>query len=257
MIIWVPGARGLLGKAVCRAADYRGHTVIAPPRDQCDVVLWEDVSVHARCARANQHPYDAIINCAGILPGQGYQETILTNALGPHNLARLGIRLVHMSTDCVFSGRKYPTQSGYGLDSRLTPDPVDLYGRSKLAGEPSGDHVVVVRGSFIGFNAGFLGWLLSARGEVPAWERAHWNGTSVDIMAEQLVLQAEGDQTGVVHIASPTEVTKAFMVTYFKEQLHLPIEPVATTEPAIWRVLWPDIEVPPVEDVLQSLADAV
>jgi dTDP-4-dehydrorhamnose reductase len=158
-----------------------------------------------------------------------------------------------MSTDCVFSGRKYPTSNGYGLDSGLTPDPIDLYGRTKLAGEPSGDHVLVVRGSFIGEGAGFLGWLLSAKGQVDAWERAHWNGTSVDIMAEQLVILAEGRRTGVVHVASPTEVTKAFMITYLQEQLDLPIEPVAVAEPAIWRVLWPDIEVPPVEDMLHWL----
>jgi dTDP-4-dehydrorhamnose reductase len=196
---------------------------------------------------------DAIINCAGVLPGRPYRETVLTNALGPHNLARFGIRLIHMSTDCVFSGRKYPTQNGYGLDSGLTPDPTDLYGRTKLAGEPSGDHVLVVRGSFIGEGAGFLGWLLSAKGQVDAWERAHWNGTSVAIMAEQLVILAEGRRTGIAHVASPTEVTKAFMITYLQEQLDLPIEPVAVAEPAIWRVLWPDIEVPPVEDMLHWL----
>lgn len=257
MRIWVPGADGLLGKAVCKIAADRDHDVAGTQRYLCDVADWPDVRLRQQLNYESDHPLKAIINCAGVLPGQPYQETILTNALGPHNLARLGIRLVHMSTDCVFSGRKYPTRNGSGLDSGLTPDPVDLYGRTKLAGEPSGDHVVVVRGSFIGFGAGFLGWLLSARGEVPAWERAHWNGTSVDIMAEQLVLQAEGDQAGVVHIASPTEVTKAFMVMYFKEQLDLPIEPVSTVEPAIWRVLWPDIEVPPIETVLQSLADAV
>lgn len=256
MIIWVPGARGLLGRAVVEAADKRGHTVLGPTHSQTPIEDWQSIQVGSPAGRPG-YSLGAIINCAGVLPGRGYHETILTNALGPHNLARLGIRLVHMSTDCVFSGRKYTTRNGYGLDSGLTPDPVDLYGRTKLAGEPSGGHVLVVRGSFIGEGAGFLGWLLSATGKVEAWERAHWNGTSVDIMAEQLVIQAEGRRTGVIHIASPTEVTKAFMITYLQEQLDLPIKPISAVEPAIWRVLWPDIEVPPVEEMLHGLAESI
>ena len=47
------------------------------------------------------------------------------------------------------------------------------------------------------------------------------------------------------------------MITYLKEQLDLPIEPVGTAEPAIWRVLWPDIEVPPVEEMLQGIVEAI
>ncbi len=256
MRIWIPGASGLLGRAVCKIATCRDHEAVGTTHDQVPIDDWYLVQRNNPLALFG-YSLDAIINCAGILPGQPYTDTVLTNVLGPHNLARLGIRLVHMSADCVFSGRKYQTQNGYGLDSGLAPDPVDLHGRTKLAGEPSGDHVLVVRGSFIGEGAGFLGWLLSAKGKVDAWERAHWNGTSVDIMAEQLVILAEGRRTGVVHVASPTEVTKAFMVTYLQEQLDLPIQPVSTVEPNIWRVLWPDIEVPPVEEMLQGLVEQI
>ncbi|KKM11491.1 hypothetical protein LCGC14_1720880 [marine sediment metagenome] len=146
MRIWVPGANGLLGRAVCKIAAYRDHEVVGTSHGRFAV---ED-SQPPDATILNLRSPDTIINCAGVLPGHGYRETVLANTLGPHSLASVGLRLVHMSTDCVFSGRKYPTQNGYGLDSGLAPDPVDLYGRTKLAGEPSGDHVLVVPGSFIG-----------------------------------------------------------------------------------------------------------
>lgn len=232
--------------------------MVGTTHGQCRIENGAAIHDNLLWSREQGHPVDAIINCAGVLPGRGYYDTIMTNSIGPHNLATFGVRLVHMSTDCVFSGRKYKTFGGfdgYGLDSSLLPDPVDLYGRSKLLGEPRGDHVVVVRGSFIGEGAGFLGWLLSASGQVQAWERAHWNGTSVAIMAEKLVELAEGSRAGIVHVASTTQVSKAFMVTYLAEKLRLLIEPVGVVEPAIWRVLLPDIEVLPVEEMLDGLIE--
>src|SRR5262249_32316179 len=88
------------------------------------------------------------------------------NSLLPHRLALVcaaaGARLVHLSTDCVFSGRK-----GAYTESD-PPDADDLYGRSKYLGEVASPGCLTLRTSIIGRElsrkTGLLEWLLSQRG---------------------------------------------------------------------------------------------
>jgi dTDP-4-dehydrorhamnose reductase len=93
---------------------------------------------------------------------------IPVNALFPHVVAAAcrarGMRLVHLSTDCVFGGNR----GGYREDD--TPDAMNLYGRSKLLGEVVGPGAVTLRLSIIGpelrGHLGLLDWILSNRGRV-------------------------------------------------------------------------------------------
>src|SRR6185503_15884533 len=95
---------------------------------------------------------DAVVNAAGVVKQRGEAAeaipSIEINALFPHRLAvacgELGAYLIHYSTDCVFSGR-----TGNYSESDM-PDPVDLYGRSKLLGEVSGPGCLTLRTSMIG-----------------------------------------------------------------------------------------------------------
>jgi dTDP-4-dehydrorhamnose reductase len=101
------------------------------------------------------------------------------NALLPHRLSRLcslvGARLVHISTDCVFSGAKGCYREGD------MPDAQDLYGRSKLLGEVTGDaHAITLRTSIIGHEIGrahgLVGWFLEQSGTVNGYRRAIFSG---------------------------------------------------------------------------------
>src|SRR3990167_5656427 len=94
MNLWVTGAGGMLGKRVAAAAWTAGHTVAATTHWQCPL---DDLGIILRHIQ-NFQP-DAIINCAGALPGARPLDMVVANALGPHNLAYAGVRLVHMSTD--------------------------------------------------------------------------------------------------------------------------------------------------------------
>ena len=110
---------------------------------------------------------EVAINCIGVVkqsPVAADAVSLVTaNALFPHQLAAAcsarGVRLIHVSTDCVFSGRR----GGYAEED--LPDPSDLYGRSKLAGEASGPGIVTIRASMIGHELrtrnGLLEWLLA------------------------------------------------------------------------------------------------
>ena len=112
------------------------------------------------------HP-DAVINCAGLtkhLPGgKDPIPALIMNALLPHRLAELcamiGARLVHISTDCVFSGKK----GNYCEDDQ--PDAIDIYGKTKHLGEVAGTGILTLRTSTIGHERvsqfGLLEWFLA------------------------------------------------------------------------------------------------
>lgn len=153
---------------------------------------------------------DIVVNCIGVIKQDPSVEdavnTIALNALFPHLLARLcarrGIRAVHVSTDCVFSGRvgRY-TESD-------SPDPVDLYGRSKLLGEISTPPALTLRTSFIGPELGttlsLVDWFLSQRGVVNGFTRAIYSGLTSMEFARMLatVVIPRDDLVGLYHVAS-------------------------------------------------------
>lgn len=228
MKLWVTGWGGMLGDCVLRAAAQKGHGVRGTQHKDCPIDnaarVWEV---------SEAWKPDAIINCAGKPPGTEPLEMIAANTMGPHALASTRRRLIHMSTDAVAAP--------------------DIYSRSKLAGESDLPHVLNVRGTFIGREAGFLRWLLEQEGKVDGWTQALWNGTTVAVMAEKLVELAEGDRTGIVNVASTESVTKAWLVGYFKEALDLSITIRKTAKPRIQRVLESDIPLPPLTEALGEL----
>jgi len=125
---------------------------------------------------------DVVLNCVGVVKQLAEADdplvAIPVNAQLPHRLARLcamvGARLVHVSTDCVFSGAR----GQYSEADR--PDADDLYGRSKLLGEVDYPHAVTLRTSIIGPELsgghGLLGWFLSQSGRVQGYRKAVFSG---------------------------------------------------------------------------------
>ena len=125
---------------------------------------------------------EVVINCIGLV--KQLQEVndpihaISINSLLPHLLARecanIGARLIHFSTDCVFSGK-----TG-NYSERDEPDAQDLYGRSKLLGEVDYPHAVTLRTSIIGHELaskhGLIEWFLSQEGKVKGYTRAMFSG---------------------------------------------------------------------------------
>jgi dTDP-4-dehydrorhamnose reductase len=153
---------------------------------------------------------DAVINGIGIVKQRAEAKSAIPsieiNALLPHRLAALcrehGARLVHISTDCVFSGRG----GNYREDD--VPDPVDLYGRSKLLGEVGYAPGLTLRTSIIGLElsrrTGLVEWFLAARGPVRGFRRAIYSGFTTHAMAALIehVLTSRPDLSGLWHVAS-------------------------------------------------------
>jgi dTDP-4-dehydrorhamnose reductase len=153
----------------------------------------------------------AVINGIGIIKHrkEAVSQTALTveiNALLPHRLrdlcAELGARLIHFSTDCVFSGRA----GGYRESDE--PDALDLYGRSKLLGEVHDAPGLTIRSSIIGLelarHTGLIEWFLAQRGTIRGFRRAIYTGVTTAEMARFVdrVLTQHPDLHGVWQLAS-------------------------------------------------------
>ena len=126
---------------------------------------------------------DVVINCIGLIKQLSSAKDPLSvlpiNAMLPHRLAKLcalvGSRLVHISTDCVFSGRK-----GMYKENDVS-DAEDLYGKSKYIGEiVDQSHVVTLRTSIIGHElnsqSSLIDWFLSQSGSVKGFSKAVFSG---------------------------------------------------------------------------------
>lgn len=190
------------------AAQYARFGMFDPARliDGVDATSFE--TVMAAVARARPA---VVVNCIGILKQLAAAKdpiaTLQVNALFPQRLALLcdaaGAWLVHVSTDCVFSGRR-------GNYRETDPaDAEDLYGRTKLLGEPGRPGTLVLRTSMIGrelqTRTGLAEWLISNRGgHVTGFRRARFSGLTTNALADLIGDLIEGGErpSGLYHVGS-------------------------------------------------------
>ena len=153
---------------------------------------------------------DVIVNCAGLTKHKAKAENPLSsfpiNTLMPHQLAGfcklLDARLIHISTDCVFSGKK-----GNYTEDDLS-DAHDFYGKSKALGEVDYLNTITLRTSTIGHELqstfGLLDWFLSQEIECKGYVRAIFSGLPTVTFAQVIrdVVIPHSQLTGLYHIAS-------------------------------------------------------
>jgi dTDP-4-dehydrorhamnose reductase len=203
-----------------------------PSRLICGVdALYQDAIV---CAIGKVRP-DVVINCIGIVKQlKAATDPILTlrlNSLLPNQLADLcvaaGARLIHISTDCVFSGRR----GRYKETDQ--PDPDDLYGRSKLLGEVDRPGSITIRTSIFGRDFlkrdAFLEWFLSHRsGKVRGYVNHIYTGFPTQVMARIIgdLLADHANLSGLIQVASEP-ISKHDLLVMIRDALglHTKIEP--------------------------------
>jgi dTDP-4-dehydrorhamnose reductase len=191
----VLGATGMLGNAVFRVlAESHGFNVtgtvrngaaafLLPPALRTHVVSGVNVENDERLAQLfTQIRPHIVINCVGLVKqltvANDPLSAIPINALLPHRLSRLcdvaRARLVHISTDCIFSGTK-----GMYTEADVS-DAKDLYGRSKYLGEVNYPHAITLRTSIIGHELNgarsLIGWFLEQTGSVKGYKRSIFSG---------------------------------------------------------------------------------
>jgi dTDP-4-dehydrorhamnose reductase len=223
MRVLVLGASGMLGNAMTRVLSEKPDwQVFGTIRSEGSkrffdsaiaerLITGVDVEQHDALVKLFAHVRpDVVVNCIGLVKQLADAEDLLValplNAMLPHRLARLcelvGARLVHMSTDCVFSGRK----GGYRESD--PPDAEDVYGRSKLLGEVAYPHTITLRTSIIGHELqsahGLVGWFLSQEKQCKGYTKAIFSGLPTVALAQIVrdVVIPRPDLSGVYHVAA-------------------------------------------------------
>ncbi len=191
---------------------------------------------------------DAVLNAIGLvkqLPeGQSPAAAIRMNALFPHQVAEAcaahGCRLVHVSTDCVFSG-SLAAPARY-RESDL-PDARDVYGRSKLLGEVTQAPHITLRTSIIGRElgraTGLMEWFAAqAGGSVDGYAQARFSGFTTRALARLIagVLLEHPQLTGVWHVATEP-IDKYALLLRLRDALHIDCEVTPRDEPVVNRAL--------------------
>lgn len=153
---------------------------------------------------------DLVINCIGLIKQTSLAKdpllSLQLNALLPHRISLIcrtaRIRLIHISTDCVFSGKKGMYKETDQSDAE------DLYGRTKFLGEVAYPHTVTLRTSIIGrelkARLGLIEWFLSQQGTIKGYQRAIYSGFTTDelarIICERVIPNSQ--LSGVYHVSS-------------------------------------------------------
>lgn len=222
--ILILGASGMLGNAVFRA--FHGqprHEVTATTRSASSLKYFSDeqqksiltnvdvLDADSLINLLSRIKPDVIVNCVGLIKQLASAKDPLValplNALFPHRLARLtalsGARLVHISTDCVFSGA-----TGNYTENSIV-DATDLYGISKHLGETVDyTNAVTLRTSIIGrgltSSNSLVDWFLSQQGQTLGYEKAIFSGLPTCELAAVIrdVVIPRKNLSGLYHVSA-------------------------------------------------------
>tara|TARA_Y200000002_G_scaffold323064_1_gene284118 strand:- start:4689 stop:5567 length:879 start_codon:yes stop_codon:yes gene_type:complete len=215
---------------------------------------------------------DCIVNCIGVTKQLCCQENLenvlMINSLLPHKIDHIckirGIRFIHLSTDCVFTGEK-----GNYKESD-TPDATDLYGRSKALGEVDSTTSLTIRKSTIGLELnnkhGLLEWFLAQEKSIEGYSGAIYSGLSTSHLAsiiEEIIIEYPG-LNKILNIASEP-ISKFTLLCELRDRLEdCDIEIIEDDKISVDRSLAPlkllketDINIPSWDQMLDDLAKEI
>ena len=174
---------------------------------------------------------ELVINCIGLIKQLEHAgdplPALSMNAVLPHRVAAIcravGARFVHISTDCVFSGRK-----GHYLETDPS-DAEDVYGRTKFLGEVQGPGAITLRTSIIGQELknrlGLVEWFLAQRGTIPGYRKALYSGFTTGELSRILLERVIPDpELGGVYQVSSEPISKYDLLLLVKEAYGKEIE---------------------------------
>ena len=223
MKVLVIGASGMIGSTVLRVLSEKNDSdVFGSIRDgnfrrffsesiAARLVAGVDVEQTDHLVKLlDQIRPDVVVNCAGLTKHKPEADdplvSIPINTLMPHRLAGLcklvGARLIHVSTDCVFSGAKGSYVEDDFADAR------DVYGKSKALGELHYPHTVTLRTSTIGHELqsqyGLLDWFLAQEGRCKGYSRAIFSGLPTVVFAQIIrdLVIPNLSLSGLYHVAA-------------------------------------------------------
>lgn len=243
----VLGGAGMLGHKIVQTLHAQGRPVectIRGVRSESPIGkidFFRDVEVHERInatdlptlrSRLSEIRPEVLINCIGVIKQRDQASaaipSITVNSLLPHLLSEWaeswGGRVLHFSTDCVFSGR----QGDYTIDD--PSDAEDLYGKSKFLGEVQRPNALTLRTSIIGRElshfASLVEWFLAQQGQtIGGYTRAVYSGMTTQTMADLVVAVVDaGAGLHGLHQVVSAKITKYELLIALRTAYELDVE---------------------------------
>jgi dTDP-4-dehydrorhamnose reductase len=211
--------------------------------------------------------YDTIINCIGILnqfAEEDHEMAVYLNSYFPHLLVSLTkdttTQIIHMSTDCVFSGKK----GGY-IESDF-PDGETFYDRTKALGEINDDKNLTLRNSIIGPDTnkngiGLFNWFMQQEDKLKGYTNAKWTGLTTLELAKIMEKAAIEKTSGLINMVHKESISKFDLLQLFNKHLRnnaVTIEPFEgfVTDKSLVRTNFNiEYEVPDYETMISEMAN--
>jgi len=174
-----------------------------------------------------------IINCIGILisgSNNDYENAIYINAYLPHYLKQIAnkidAKLIHISTDCVFSGEKGKYTETDEKDGK------DIYSKTKAMGEIIDEKHLTLRTSIIGpelkeNGEGLFHWFMNQSGTINGFTKAIWSGVTTLELSRAIQWAIENDINGLYHVTNNDSINKYDLLNLFKKYTKKKIEILA------------------------------
>lgn len=224
MNILVLGGHGMAGHVIVEYLRRCGHHVLYTVRKEDNKGILLDVRDLENVRKVVlEHKVEIVINATGLLNDYAethVKEAIRVNSLLPHSLMDMvneyGGKLVHISTDCVFSGDK----GQYTENDRK--DGWNVYSQSKSLGEIETPPHLTVRTSIIGpelkeDGIGLLHWFLQQSGSIKGYKNVFWNGVTTLELAKAIQALIVENISGIYHLSVDEKISKFELLLLFKE----------------------------------------
>jgi len=217
--VLVLGSTGMLGHQLCNYlisnSEYIVFDVARRAKFRSETTLIDDVTDEKKlCAYIERINPDYIVNCIGVLisgSNKSIENAILVNSYLPHMLARVASEmnsiLIHISTDCVFSGKK----GGY-VESDYR-DGQGVYAQTKILGEVCESKNLTLRTSIIGpeirdNGEGLFHWFMGQATSVSGFTKAIWSGVTTIELAKAIKWSIDHHITGLYHVTNNSSISK-------------------------------------------------
>lgn len=224
----VLGCNGMAGHIISLYLKEQGHDIIGFALTKSllvDSIAGDAMDADFIKELVGVNKFDSIINCIGLLnqfAENNKARAAYLNSYFPHYLAQLtektDTQIIHMSTDCVFSGKR-----GQYTEDDLR-DGTTFYDRSKALGELEDDKNITLRNSIVGPDInqngiGLLNWFMQQHGKVTGYTRAMWTGQTTLQLAKTMEVAAKEKVHGLYNTVPDGSISKCDLLKLFNNYL--------------------------------------
>lgn len=266
------GCNGMAGHTISLYLKEQGHDVFGfdrRPSSLIDSAVGDAMDAEFMKELVGKNKYDSVINCIGLLnqfAENNKAGAAYLNAYFPHFLAQItdgtNTQVIHMSTDCVFSGKR-----GQYTEDDLR-DGETFYDRSKALGELDDDKNITLRNSIVGPDInpngiGLLNWFMQQHGQVTGYTGAMWTGQTTLQLAKTMEVAAKEKAHGLYNTVPEMSISKCNLLKLFNQYLRaekvdiIPVDKMAADK-SLKRTRWDfEYKIPDYESMICELGEWV